>query len=63
MKGLKVGENVNLNTRGFVTSIIKKYWDFFVKEGAKQTILGYKFGIDTGGAKTYLLLEAILWSV
>ena len=40
MKHLKFGENVDLHTRGVITSIIEKYWDCFVKEGTKRTILG-----------------------
>ena len=51
MKDLKFGENVDLHTRGLVTFIIEKYWDCFVKEEAKRTILRYEFSIDTGGAK------------
>jgi hypothetical protein len=30
--------------------IIKKYWDCFCGEGARRTILGYEFAIDTGSA-------------
>ena len=45
------GENVNLHARGVVTVIIKKHRDCFVKVGAKRTILGYEFGIDTVGGR------------
>ena len=38
-------------TRAAVTSIITEFWDCFVKEGAKHTILGYEFEIDTHGFK------------
>ena len=51
-KDLKFGSNVDSATRDAVTDIIKIYWDCFVKEGAKRTIIGYEFGIDTSGAKS-----------
>ena len=35
-----------------VNSIVNKYWDSFCKEGAKRTILGYEFPIDTGNTKS-----------
>ena len=38
-------------SKDITTSIIKEYCDCFVKDGAKRTILGYDFGINTGGAK------------
>ena len=30
--------------------IVKKYWDFFYKEGEKRTIMGYTFSVNTGNA-------------
>ena len=50
-KDLRFGTAVDSSTQLAVTDIIKKYWDCFIKEGAKRTILGYEFGIDTTGAK------------
>ena len=50
-KDLRFGSAVDSATRAAVTNIIKKYWDCFVKNGAKRTIIGYEFGIDTSGAK------------
>ena len=48
---LKFDDSVDSDMRSKVTDIIKEYWDCFIKEGAKRPILGYEFGIDTGGAK------------
>ena len=53
-KDLKFGDNVDLHTREVVTSIINKYWDCFIKIGAKRTILGYEFGIDIGGDSLFV---------
>ena len=50
-KDLKFGSSVDSATQLAVTGIIKKYWDYFVKEGAKRTILGCELGIVTTGAK------------
>ena len=47
---LKLHESLDDNTRAAITRIVKEYWDCFAKSGAKRTILGYEFGIDTGGA-------------
>ena len=38
-------------TQSCIIDIIKNIWEYFVKVGAKHTILGYEFGIDTGGAR------------
>ena len=50
-KGLRVNDSINDNTRKAIVAIIKKYWDCFVQDGTHRPILGYEFGIDTGGAK------------
>ena len=34
-----------------VRNIIIKFWDSFCEEGARRTILGYEFAVDTGDAK------------
>ena len=50
-KDLSFDSTVDAETKIAVTDIIKDFWDCFIKEGAKRPILGYEFGIDTGGAK------------
>ena len=60
-KDLKFDISVDKETRAAVTSIITEFWDCFVKEGAKRTILGYKFGTDTGGSKP-VCCQKILYS-
>ena len=49
--GLRFDTTIDPLTRDSIVEIIKKYWDCFIKEGAQRPILGYEFGIDTGGAK------------
>jgi len=51
VSNLRFDESVDEKDRTAVTKIIKDYWDCFTKSGAKRTILGYEFGIDTGGAQ------------
>ena len=48
---LKFDPYVDINTCKLITDIIIEYWDSFAKEGTKRPILGYEFGIDTGGDK------------
>ena len=48
---MKICKNVDDPTRDDIIQIIQKYWDCFCKEGARRTILGYEFGIDTGDSK------------
>ena len=48
---LRMGTGVDKETKEEIVNIIKKYWDCFCKEGAKRTVIGYEFGIDTGNAK------------
>ena len=50
-RDLKFDATVDKETRNSVTSIVKEFQDCFIKEGAKRTILGYEFGIDTGGVQ------------
>ena len=42
---------MNVVTRDIAKAIIIKYWDYFVKKGAKRTIIGYGFGIEKAVAK------------
>ena len=50
-KGLKIGAQVPSTTRRRIIDIIQRYWDCFAKAGARRTILGYEFAIDTGASK------------
>ena len=50
-KDLQFNEDLDSKTMADITQTIKDYWDCFVTIGAKRTILGYEFGIDTAGAK------------
>ena len=50
-KYLTVGINSDKTKAHRIVTIIKKYWDCFCKEGAKQTVIGYEFGIDIGNRK------------
>ena len=50
-KDLQFNEDLDSKTMADITQTIKDYWDCFVTVGAKRTILGYEFGIDTAGAK------------
>jgi len=50
-KGLKASTKVTSKIRMQVGNIIIKFWDSFCEEGARQTLLGYKFAVDTGDAK------------
>ena len=34
-----------------IADIVKKYWDYFCKEGAQRSILNYELAIDTEKAK------------
>ena len=51
MKNLKISKNVDDLTRNDIIQFFQKYWDCFCKKGARQTILGHEFGIDTGDSK------------
>ena len=53
-KDLKFGNPVDAATRVILTSIIKEYWDCFVKTGTKRTVLGYEFGIDISGENLFV---------
>ena len=48
---LNSDDSVDKATQDKITLIPKDYWDCFAKEGANRTVLGYAFGIDTGGSK------------
>ena len=48
---MKISDKVTDTIRNQLRQIIIKYWDSFCEEGAKRTILGYEFAIDTGDAK------------
>ena len=50
-KNLKFDKELDLRTKELVTQIVKDYRDSFVTMGAKHTILGYEFDIDTAGTK------------
>ena len=50
-KGLRVSDKVSAEIKNQVRNIIVKFWDCFCEEGARRTILGYEFAIDTGDAK------------
>ena len=51
MKGLKIRSMVDSSIRDRIIDIIKTYWDFFCKYGARRMILEYEFAIDTGNYK------------
>ena len=40
-KYLHCDDSVDTITRAAITNIIEEYWNYFIKEGAKRTILGY----------------------
>ena len=50
-KDLKFDKDISPRLKEAVTTVVKNYWDCFITAGAKRTILGYEFGIDTSGAK------------
>ena len=50
-KDLRMDESIDDATQSSIIKIIQQFWDCFIKIGAKRTILGYEFGIDTGGSK------------
>ena len=50
-KDLSIDNSIGTDIKTSITTIIKEYRDCFVKIGAARPILGYEFGIDTGGAK------------
>ena len=50
-KDLNFDDSADKTAQDKMTSILEKYWDCFAKEGATRTVLGYIFGIDTGGSK------------
>ena len=50
-KNLKIGEHVKPQLRQRIIDLIQTYWDCFCKEGARRTILGYEFSLDTGASQ------------
>ena len=50
-KDLRLGTSLGSDCQAKVRSLIVKYWDYFTTEGDKRLILGYKFGVDTSGAR------------
>ena len=50
-KDLSIDNSIGTDVKKSITTIIKEYWDCFVKVGTARPILGYEFGIDTGGTK------------
>ena len=51
MKDIRIGASVTSPIQQRLLEIVKTYWDFFATKGARRTIIGYEFGIDTGSAK------------
>ena len=51
-KDIRIGATVpEDSTRHQLKDLVIKYWDCFCKEGARRTIIGYEFAIDTGDSK------------
>ena len=50
-KGLRVSDKVSAEIKQQVKNIVIKFWDSFCEEGARRTIIGYEFAIDTGDSK------------
>ena len=55
ISNIKIGKSVNPSIRDRVTNLVESYWDCFATKGARRTIIGYEFGIDTGSAKHLVL--------
>ena len=51
LKGLRINDDVSEAVKLRVKAIVTTYWDCFCEEGARRTILGYEFTIDTGASK------------
>jgi len=51
LKGLRINDDVSDAIKLRVKAIVITYWDCFCEEGARRTILGYEFAIDTGASK------------
>ena len=50
-KYLYFDDSIDTTIRDAITDITEEYWDYFIKEGTRRIILGYEFGIYTGGSK------------
>ena len=64
---LVIGKDVSKYRAHSIRSMIIKYWDYSCKQGARRTILDYKFAIDTGESplvccrkSTYVPNEALI---
>ena len=51
LQSLSIGTSTIRAIQSTSITIVKAYWDVFVPEGIKKTILGYKFKVDTGTSK------------
>ena len=50
-KGLHLSDKFSAEIKQQVKNIVVKVWDSFCEEGARRTIIGYKFAIDTSDSK------------
>ena len=50
-KDIRIGNTVPDSIRNQLKNLVIDYWDCFCKEGARRTIIGYEFAIDTGDSK------------
>jgi hypothetical protein len=50
-KNIRINDKIPGELRQEIITLVMKYWDCFCQVGARRTILGYEFAIDTGTAK------------
>ena len=50
-KHFKLGASATPESKSKILRLVQKYWDCFCKRGARRTIIGYEFGVDTGASK------------
>ena len=50
-KHFKLGASASPESKSKILRLVQKYWDCFCKRGARRTIIGYEFGVDTGASK------------
>jgi hypothetical protein len=50
-KHLRIGDHVDFAARVKLETMIQKHWDVFYEAGVTQTVLGFDFAIDAGGAQ------------
>jgi len=48
---VKLNKGLSAEIKQQVKNIVIKFWDSFCEEGARRTIIGYEFAIDTGDSK------------